>query len=72
MLEEKGIIAEYPRKVFVESFTAGLIDDEKKWLDVIEDRNLTSHTYKKITAKRVLNRIVKRYLPLFLKLKSSL
>lgn len=70
-LEEKGVIAEYPKKVFVEAYNAALIDDEALWLEMIADRNLTAHTYQKETALKMIKKIEKNYFPLFLKVKNK-
>lgn len=57
-----------PRESISKAFQIELIDDEKTWLQMIEDRNLTVHTYDEETAKAILERIQKEYLPLFRKL----
>lgn len=46
MCLEQGIIANGPRDAFTQSYALDLIADEKKWLKILEDRNLTSHTYR--------------------------
>src|SRR5712691_11667974 len=67
LLEDQGIQAESPKKVFVGAYSAGLVDDREQWLKMIEDRNLTAHTYKKEMALEILNRIEKSHAPLFQK-----
>lgn len=42
---EKGIDLHSPKEVFRHAFAAGDIQDEKIWLEMLKDRNLTSHTY---------------------------
>ncbi len=44
----------------------GIIDDEK-WMDSIEDRNLTSHNYDDETANEIYRAVVDEYYPLFVK-----
>ncbi|MCR4425250.1 MAG: nucleotidyltransferase substrate binding protein [Firmicutes bacterium] len=34
-----------PREIIRESYRVGLIEDGDAWLDMMVDRNLTSHTY---------------------------
>ncbi|GAI82788.1 unnamed protein product [marine sediment metagenome] len=60
-LEHQGIIVKTPRDSFVEAFRINLFDDEKIFLDMMEDRNSTSHIYDKETSKKIFNRIKKNY-----------
>lgn len=34
-----------PRAVFKDAFLAGYLENEKAWIDMIDDRNLIIHTY---------------------------
>lgn len=61
-LEYQGIIVKTPRESFVEAFRINLVDDEKIFLDMLEDRNNTSHIYDKATSEKIFNRIKKNYL----------
>jgi nucleotidyltransferase substrate binding protein (TIGR01987 family) len=60
-LEYQGVIVKTPRGSFVEAFRIGLIDNEKAFLDMLEDRNNTSHIYDKETSEKIYNRIKKNY-----------
>jgi nucleotidyltransferase substrate binding protein (TIGR01987 family) len=60
-LEQKGIIVKTPRDSFVEAFRINLISDEKIFLDMLEDRNNTTHIYDKVTSEKIFNRIKKSY-----------
>ena len=60
-LEYQGIIIKTPRDSFVEAFRIDLISDEKIFLDMLEDRNNTSHIYDKKTSEKIFNRIKKKY-----------
>ena len=60
-LEYQGIIVKTPRDSFVEAFRIDLISDEKIFLDMLEDRNNTSHIYDKETSEKIFNRIKKNY-----------
>lgn len=53
-----------PKQAFQAAFELGWIkeDEQKDWLDMVNDRNLTSHTYKQAIADQVLNRIRERHL----------
>lgn len=60
-LEHQGIIVKTPRDSFVEAFRIDLFDDEKIFLDMLEDRNSASHIYDKETSEKIFNRIKKKY-----------
>ena len=60
-LEYQGILVKTPRDSFVEAFRIDLISDEKIFLDMLEDRNNTSHIYDKKTSEKIFNRIKKKY-----------
>jgi nucleotidyltransferase substrate binding protein (TIGR01987 family) len=44
-LEGQGIATSYPRDTIKESFAYGLVEDGELWMDMLERRNLLSHTY---------------------------
>ncbi|MDR5640058.1 MULTISPECIES: nucleotidyltransferase substrate binding protein [unclassified Thermosynechococcus] len=46
----------------------GLIDQGERWLDMLETRNLTSHTYEEDLAELVLSRITTEFYPHFAEL----
>lgn len=56
MLEE-GIICKSPKNCFKEAYRFGLIDDEEEWLSMIEDRNLSVHTYDEFLAETLYGRL---------------
>lgn len=51
-----GIEANNPRAVFKEAFAQGIIHDEDIWLDMIEQRNLSSHVYDYNEIKEILDK----------------
>lgn len=53
-----------PRGAFKQAFQSQLIQDGGAWLIVLEDRNLTTHTYDEATALRVEKKIREEYFPL--------
>ena len=53
-----------PREVLKKSYEMHLINNEEVWLNMMNDRNLTSHTYKENLAKEIFRRISGLYLPL--------
>lgn len=58
----KGISVQYPKDVLREAFAGGLIDDQKIWIDMLNDRNQTSHTYDEDLADKIYEHI-KLYAP---------
>ena len=42
-----------------------MIDDQKAWVELLNDRNLTSHVYDEATAAAIFARIEGQFLPLF-------
>jgi nucleotidyltransferase substrate binding protein (TIGR01987 family) len=62
-LENQGIIVRSPRESFKEAFKFNMIEDEKVFLDMLKDRNDTTHIYDKETAEGIFNRIKLDYIP---------
>lgn len=54
---EQEIICRSPKECLKEAFRFGLIQDNPKWIEMLEDRNLTVHTYDEQTADEVYNRL---------------
>jgi len=54
------------------AFKVGLIDDGETWMEMIQDRNRTSHTYNESTAKAIATNITTRYFALFADLQDSI
>jgi nucleotidyltransferase substrate binding protein (TIGR01987 family) len=54
------------------AFRVGLIRDGESWLRMVQDRNLTSHTYNRSTAEQVSQQVGTRYLPCFQELRQVL
>lgn len=48
-----------------EAFQNGLIKNGDGWMNMIQSRNQTSHTYNKETADSISNNILSMYFPLF-------
>ena len=53
----KGIDARSPRDAIKECYGLGWIDDEQTWVDMLTDRNRTSHTYVEEIAHEVYDRL---------------
>ena len=54
-----------PKAVVKQAFAFGIIRDQQAWVDLLNDRNLTSHVYDEATAKAIFERIEGKYLALF-------
>ena len=52
-----GIECHSPRHCIKEAFKANLISDDEIILDMLEDRNLSSHIYNEEESKKIFNRI---------------
>ena len=50
------------------AFKVGLIEDGESWMDMITDRNRTSHTYNQSTAEEIAINIITRFFGLFVML----
>jgi len=68
VLAYDGIDALSPRAVIKEGFRTKLINDGDAWIDMLEDRNKTSHIYDEKQANDIYVKIKKRHLPLMLAL----
>ena len=60
------------RDTLREAFRLGLIADGEAWMLMIQDRNLTSHTYNRSTADAIGDNISSSYLACFQQLRSLL
>ncbi len=59
---ERDLQLNYPKEIIKEAFTVNLIDNESVWIQMLYDRNMTSHTYDEKLADEIYNRI-KTYVP---------
>jgi nucleotidyltransferase substrate binding protein (TIGR01987 family) len=55
-----------------EAFKRGLVVDGEAWMDMIEARNLSSHTYNPKVASSIVTAVRDRYYPEFLALQARL
>ncbi len=64
-LEEGGLVITplTPRQVLKEAFTAKVIADGQVWIDMLDHRNLLSHTYDFTIFEKAVEMIAARYLP---------
>ena len=66
--ESEGFSVKTPREAIKQAFQARIIDDGEHWLQALQDRNLTAHTYNEKTAVAVEIKIRQNYFPLLLDL----
>ena len=64
-LEESGIVfaTVTPRQVLKDAFAAKVIADGQVWIDMLDHRNLLSHTYDFASFETAVEAIAVRYLP---------
>ena len=53
----------FPRTVFKKAYINNLIDDDKLWIKLMEDRNGTLHVYSEKMSDAIANRVKTQYLP---------
>ena len=63
-LREQKIVCRSPKECLKEAFKFGLIEDDPRWIEMLEDRNLTAHTYDEKTAEDVYARLFNYFEPL--------
>lgn len=56
---QEGIVCNSPKSCFKEAFKVGLLSEEEtvKILEMVDDRNLTSHTYHEEVAEEIYSKI---------------
>lgn len=62
-LEFKGTIAKFPKEVIKQSFQTDILDDGEIWMNMLEDRNLMSHTYDENNFNIAIENICRLYYP---------
>lgn len=68
-LSYEGFEVNSPRSAIRKSFENEIISDVEGWLDMLESRNLSMHTYDEITAKEIYKNIAEKYIFLLEKFK---
>ncbi|WP_100011804.1 nucleotidyltransferase substrate binding protein [Lentibacillus sediminis] len=61
-----------PRATIREAYAYGLIDDGEQWIDMMEDRNKTSHLYDEEEARLIYEKVKNTYSHLLSNLGSTL
>ena len=60
------------RDTLRQAFQLGLIEDGEGWMQMVQDRNLTRHTYNQARAEQIAANIQERYLHCFQELRRRL
>ena len=61
-----------PRGVLKEGFATQMLEDGQVWIDMLDHRNLLSHTYDATNFQEAVRAIHERYLPAFQRLRGFL
>ena len=68
---ENGVECYSPKECFKVAFQLKLIEHDEKWLEMVKDRNLTTHLYKEEQAEKIYQKLLE-YLKMFKNLFSRL
>ncbi|MBE6064215.1 nucleotidyltransferase substrate binding protein [Clostridium cochlearium] len=73
VFEDEGLIGlNSPKSVLKEAFSAGIIQDEKLWMNMLMDRNSTSHMYSESNAIEICKNIKEKYVEALEELKENI
>ncbi len=72
LLETLGYDENSPREVYKAAYKAKLLTDEALWLDILDARNLTTHTYDKKKAEELVAKIKSKYVQAFRELVTTI
>jgi nucleotidyltransferase substrate binding protein (TIGR01987 family) len=72
LLAWNGVDARLPREVLKQAFATGLIDEGQIWIDMLEQRNLMTHTYDQARALQAVELIASHYWPQLQRLQNAL
>lgn len=75
-LEMEGFDVPSPRSTIRQAYQSGFIRNAEEWIQALNDRNLTTHTYDELIAAKVISDINEKYFfileELYLYLKNKL
>ncbi|MBE7709591.1 MAG: nucleotidyltransferase [Cyanobacteria bacterium SIG32] len=71
-LEFEGINTDTPRETLKTAFLRNIITDGDVWIEMMEARNKTSHTYREELANSIAFEITEKFIPLLNNLESIL
>lgn len=55
--QQQGLDVGSPLRAWQTAMQLGWIDDDRLWLDMVEDRNRASHSYREATAEKIRERL---------------
>ena len=64
-LKFQGIECNSPRQTLKQAYQNGIIEEGDEWIDMLMDRNRTSHIYNEQAAFEIYNKIKSNYVKLF-------
>ncbi|HRT05602.1 MAG TPA: HI0074 family nucleotidyltransferase substrate-binding subunit [Kiritimatiellia bacterium] len=62
LLKTQGLEAASPRAAIKEAFRVGWLPDGDGWIDMLEDRNKTSHLYDETAARTIYDKIKRQHI----------
>ncbi len=71
-LQYNGIDVKLPREIIKQAFANDIIVDGQLWIDMLEDRNLMTHTYDEERAQRAVLHICENYITALTQLQNYL
>lgn len=57
LLEDEGIVTKTPRETLKQAYAVGWLKNEEAWLQMLKDRNETSHIYNEKMAQNIYENI---------------
>jgi len=64
-LQNEGLTRKTPRECLKTAYEIEIIENEKIWLKMLEDRNLTVYLYDNSESREIYARVKKDYVPVF-------
>lgn len=71
-IDQQALVHNSPISVLRQAYSDDMVRDEQAWVDLLRDRNLTSHVYDEATADTIFARIEGSYITLFDRLLADL
>ncbi len=62
--EAQGFITKSPREAIKQAYQMDIIDDGHRWMEALQDRNVTAHMYDEKNIIEIISRIKSEYYPL--------
>jgi nucleotidyltransferase substrate binding protein (TIGR01987 family) len=71
-LKYNGLDVKLPREIIKQAFATNLVSNGQAWIDMLEDRNLMTHTYDEARAALAVEHICTRYMEVLIQLQQYL